>query len=131
MSDVVSLKKSIPFRRFNNGVGHKKDQKGPARYPVNAAKQIVKLLESAESNAQFKGLNSTNLVITYIKADFASRPMKFGRQRRRKMKRTNIDIIVEEKQEVKKESKPKQVEKKNKTKTVEKKENKEVNKEEK
>ena len=78
------------------GLVIKKKKKGPGKYPVKAAGIIKKLLESVESNAQFKGLNTSNLIIKHIKADFASRPWHFGRQRRRKMKRTNIEVVVEE-----------------------------------
>lgn len=109
LNEVILLKKSIPFTRFNADLGHKK-KIGPARYPVKAAKQINKLLDSVEANAQFKGLGK-NLIIKHIKADFASRPFHFGRQRRRKMKRTNIEIVVEEKVEQKKEIKEKKEQK--------------------
>lgn len=94
LNEVISFRRCVPFRRFNGGVGHKK-KIGPGRYPIKAAKQINELLKSAEANAQFKGLGK-NLVIKHIKADFASRPWHFGRQRRTKMKRTNIELIVEE-----------------------------------
>ncbi len=109
--DVISFKRSVPFRRFNADLGHKKGKEGPASYPIKAAKGVTKLLESVEANAQFKGLGK-DLVIKHIKADLASRPWHSGRQRRRKMKRTNIEIIVEEsveekKKEVKKDVKDK------------------------
>lgn len=110
LNDVALLKSAVPFRRFKGGVSHKK-KIGPGRYPIKAAKEIIKLLESAEANAQFKGLGK-NLVIKQIKADLASRPWHFGRQRRIKMKRTNIEVVVEEvkgkkedKEKVKKELK--------------------------
>ena len=34
LNDVISLKRSVPFRRFNDGVGHK--EKGPGRYPIHS-----------------------------------------------------------------------------------------------
>ena len=109
LSEVVLLRYSIPFKRFNDNLSHKK-KKGPARYPVKAAKEINKLLESAEANAQFKGL-SKDLVIKHVKADFASRPWHSGRQRRIKMKRTNIELIVEEAKKEEPEKKGREVKK--------------------
>jgi len=61
-----------------------------------ASKKIVELLKAVESNAQFKGLNTSNLVISHICVNKASRPWHYGRQRRRKMKRTHIEVIVGE-----------------------------------
>jgi len=104
LSNVVKKKVAVPFTRFNKDMGHKKGM-GAGRFPVKTSKEMILLLESAEANAQFKGLNTSNLVISYIKADGASRPWHQGRQRRRKMKRCNVEIIVSEKEPTKKEKK--------------------------
>src|SRR3989338_2879916 len=72
LSLVVQHKKAIPFRRFNKGIGHKKIV-GPGRYPENASSEIIKLLESVEANAQFKGLNTSNLTISHICAHKSSK----------------------------------------------------------
>ena len=95
LSLVVQHKKAIPFRRFNKGIGHKKIV-GPGRYPENASREIIKLLESVEANAQFKGLNTSNLTISHICAHKSSKTWHYGRKRRRKAKRTNIEIVVME-----------------------------------
>lgn len=97
LKEVIELKKTIPFKRFTGDVGHKKGKIGPGRYPKKASIEIIKLLNTAEANAQFKGLNTSNLVIKHICANKASTPWRYGRQRRRKMKRTHVEIIVEEK----------------------------------
>jgi len=96
LQDVIGGKRAIPFRIFNKDLSHKR-KIGPGRYPKKSAIEIVKLLESVEANAQFKGLNTSNLYITHINAHLASRPWRYGRQRRRKAKRTHIEIVVEEK----------------------------------
>lgn len=95
LSLVAEHKKTIPFRRFNKGIGHKKIT-GPGRYPEKASKEIIKLLESVEANAQFKGLNTSNLIISHICAHISSKTWHYGRKRRRKAKRTNIEIVVME-----------------------------------
>lgn len=112
---VIERKQAVPFRIFNKDLSHKR-KIGPGRYPRNAAIEIIKLLESVEANAQFKGMNTSKLIITHINANLASRPWHAGRKRRRKTKRTNIEIVVEEKKE-----KEEQKEKKDKTEIKEKK----------
>ncbi|MBW2978129.1 50S ribosomal protein L22 [Candidatus Woesearchaeota archaeon] len=113
---VINKKIAVPFKKFNKDVGHRKGKIAAGRYPKKTCEEILKLLESVEANAQFKGLNTANLVISSIIANAASRPWHYGRQRRRKMKRTNVEIVVEEraekkeekvkKKETKKEAKP-------------------------
>jgi large subunit ribosomal protein L22 len=96
LQNVISKKTAIPFRRYNWDLGHKK-KIGPARYPEKASSEFIKLIENVEANAQFKGLNTSNLIITHISAHKAGKAWHFGRKIRRKMKRTNIEIVVEEK----------------------------------
>ena len=95
LNGVMTKKSIIPFKRFNSDMGHKK-KIGPGRYPEKASNHIIKLLESAEANAQFKGLNTSDLMIINISANKASKTWHYGRKRRRKAKRTSIEIVVEE-----------------------------------
>ncbi len=105
LSSVIDLKAAVPYKRYNQKVAHKK-KIGAGRYPVKCCNVILKLLESAEANAQFKGLNTSDLVVVHICANKASTPWHYGRARGRKMKRTNIEVVLEEKA-VKKKDKPK------------------------
>jgi len=95
LNKVVEKKAAVPFTRFNGDVGHKR-KLGPARFPVKTSKEIIQLLESVEANAQFKGLDTSRLIINHICANKAGKQFHYGRKRRRQMKRTNIDVIVEE-----------------------------------
>lgn len=95
LKGVMTLKTPIKFTRFTSGAGHKKGI-GAGKYPVKAAGEILKLLEGTESNAQFKGINTSNLIITHISAQKAGNVWRYGRFRRRKMKRTHIELIVKE-----------------------------------
>ena len=96
LQNVIEKKSAIPFKRFNFDLGHKPGI-GPARYPEKASKQFIKLIENVESNAQFKGLNTSNLIISHVSAHKSGKSWHFGRQSRRRMKRTNVEIVVEEK----------------------------------
>ena len=104
LNRVVEGKQAIPFRKFIRNLSHKR-KIGPGRYPKKPAIEIIKLLDAVEANAQFKGLNTSNLVINHICPHMASRPWHQGRKRRRKTKRTTIEIIVEESREKSEEKK--------------------------
>jgi large subunit ribosomal protein L22 len=92
---AIKEKKAIPFRRYDKDVGHKPGT-GPGRYVVKTCFEIKKILESVQTNAQFKGLGTTNLKIIHLCANRAERNWHYGRHLRRKMKRTHIEVIVEE-----------------------------------
>lgn len=96
LHNVAEKKAAVPFKRYNWDLGHKK-KLGPASYPEKASKEFIRLIESVEANAQFKGLNTSNLIITHVSAHKAGKAWHFGRKTRRKMKRTNVEIVVEEK----------------------------------
>jgi large subunit ribosomal protein L22 len=104
MQNVIKKKQALPFKRFNGDVGHKKAI-GPGRFPLKASTEIFKLLRSVETNAQQKGLNTANLIISHMNAQRAGRQWRYGRIRGREMKRTHIEIVVKE-QAKKKEKKP-------------------------
>lgn len=108
LKQVSEKKMAIPFKRFNADMGHKK-KIGPGRFPIKVSNALIKLLETAEANAQFKGLNTSNLTITHICSHKGGKSWHFGRKRRREMKRTHVEIVVEEKAKeapVKKQGKP-------------------------
>ena len=98
LKDTINLKGVIPFKKYTSDVSHKKGV-GVGRYPVNAAKEILKLVENAENNAELKGFDVEKLIIKHIEANKGG--SRFYRGRRgfgsRKAKSTNISIIVGEK----------------------------------
>jgi len=105
LDEVISQKTPVPFKRFCGDVGHKKGSIGAGRFPVKACSEIKVMIESAETNAQFKGLNTGFLALHHISAQKAAGAWHYGRWRRRKQKRTHIEVIVEEKVEKKKDKK--------------------------
>ena len=96
LMEVIEKKRAVPFKRFDFDLSHKK-KIGPGRYPEKTSEELIRLIEDVESNAQFKGLNTSNLIITHISAHKAGKAWHYGRQSRRRMKRTNIELVVEEK----------------------------------
>jgi large subunit ribosomal protein L22 len=68
LKDVVAKKKPVPYKRFKKKLGHRHglDHACAGRYPVKAAKYILKLLESAEANAENKGLDIDRMRIIHM-----------------------------------------------------------------
>ncbi len=106
LESVIVKKAAIPYKRYLHDVGHRPGKMAAGRYPIKSSREILALLNSIEANAQFKGLNTANLVITHINAHKASTPPHYGR-RRRQTKRTHIEVVVEEKIDKKAEEAPK------------------------
>lgn len=96
LEKIRAGKLSIPYRRFNKGGTGHKPGKGPGRTPIKASGEIVKVLKAALSNATEKGLNSNQLVITHIQANKGTQQFHFGRKRRRRIKKTEIQVVVQE-----------------------------------
>lgn len=81
-------------------IGHKKGSLGPGRYPQKAASEILKLIESAEANAEYKGLESEKMRIAHIAAHRGRVirgmiPRAFGRATANNTPTTTIEIILE------------------------------------
>jgi len=102
LNAVVDMKKPVPFNQFTNGAGHKHGI-GPGKYPVKACREILKLVKLVEANAQHKGLNTSGLEIIHICAKKGPKSWHYGRQSRIAMKRTHVEIVVEEKETKKEE----------------------------
>ena len=109
LNEVIKQKRPVPYKRCNKNIGHRRGRIAAGRFPIKACTEIVKLIESAETNAQFRGLNTGSLVLRHISAQRAAGAWHYGRLRRRQMKRTHLEIIVEESAE--KKAKPKNDEK--------------------
>ncbi len=117
MENVIALKVAVPFKRYHMDLGHKRGPMGPGRFPAKVAKEVLRLLNSAEMNAQNKGLDMERLYVSRAVANKGSTQMKAGRLRGRHAKRTHIEIGLAEREK-------KKVEKKEEKKTEQKKETK-------
>lgn len=95
LAEVIKKKKAVPFTRFNQDMGHKRGM-AAGRFPVSAGRHILSIIESAESNAQFRGLNTSDLVLVHASAQKGPCTWRFGRHRGRKAKRAHIEIVVQE-----------------------------------
>ena len=105
LQEVLGMKRAIPFKRFTDGVGHRRGKIASGRFPQKASSVMLKLLESVETNAQMKGLNTGQLKIIHICAHRAQSPSHYGRAPGREFKRTHIEVVVQEAPEEKKDGK--------------------------
>jgi large subunit ribosomal protein L22 len=104
LNDVVSLKKAIPFRRFNRNVAHKRGLPGnwdAGRYPVKASKAYIRVLESVKKNAEYIGLDADNLEIIHVSANRGRAqksffPRAMGRATPKVRESVNLEVVVRE-----------------------------------
>jgi len=70
LEQVITKKTPVPFHRHKKKVAHRHGMQKfyAGRYPVKAADKILKLLQGAEANAEFKGLDVESLRIIHASA---------------------------------------------------------------
>jgi large subunit ribosomal protein L22 len=103
LKQVVLKKKPVPFRRFNKKVGHRHgiEKAFAGRYPLKASQQILRVLEGAEANAEYKGLDVERLRIVHASAYPGIKikryiPRAFGRSSPKFNTLTHVEIVLEE-----------------------------------
>jgi large subunit ribosomal protein L22 len=102
LQDVISKKRAVPFRRFNNEVGHRSDPGVMSgRYPQKTAKEFIKVLDNLEANAEYKGMDLDRLKIIsanthrgVIVKRFTPRAM--GRATPKNNTLTHIELVAQE-----------------------------------
>ena len=104
LKDVVDKKKAVPFARFRKKAGHRHGlirKTAAGRYPIKAAKEVLKVLGGAEANAEYKGLDIERLRIIHASAYPGMKlkrykPRAQGRGSARFETMTHIEIALEE-----------------------------------
>jgi len=76
LRDVLRKRQTIPFRRFNGGVGRSSQAKmhkcaTQSRWPQKSVNVLIALLKNAASNAHSKGLDLEKLRVTHIQVNRA------------------------------------------------------------
>jgi len=100
LEEVMKMRRAVPMRRFKKRVSHKKGV-GPGRYPRKAAEAILKVIDSAAHNAEYKGLDADNMRIKVAAAHLGRTvegymPRAHGRATPWNQQTTNIEVILEE-----------------------------------
>lgn len=97
---VIALEQPVPMKRYKTMIAHKHGT-GPARYPVKVARHMLRILESAEENAGYKGLDVDSMRIRVIAAHRGSitkgrMPRAQGRSTPWNQETVNLEIVLEE-----------------------------------
>ncbi|HEY4674877.1 MAG TPA: 50S ribosomal protein L22 [Candidatus Bathyarchaeia archaeon] len=106
LKEVVAKRKAVPFRRFRKKAGHRHglEKAFAGKYPVKVAKQVLKILEGAEANAEYKGLDTDRLRIIHASSSQGMKLKRFtprahGTGSPKYNTLCHIEIAVEEKPE--------------------------------
>ncbi len=104
LRDVAAKKKAIPYTRYNKKLPHRHGliKTFAGRYPIKASQQILDVLESAQSNAENKGLDVDRLRIMHAAAYQGIKlkrytPRAHGRASPKYDTTTHVEIVLDEK----------------------------------
>ena len=105
LDNVIKKNTPVPFKKHKRHLNHRKGPGfGPGKYPVNAAQAVLDLINVAENNAEYKGLDPENMYIAHISA-YRGRIFQGWRSRARGRTTpwntitTNIELIIQEQKE--------------------------------
>ena len=98
--EIIDQKIALPAVYHKQKRAHQKGI-GPGSFPQKAAKYVLKILENAENNAEYKGFDPDNMKIIHASA-YGGRvikgimPRAQGRATNKNTRTTNVEIIIEE-----------------------------------
>ncbi len=97
---VIAKRQAVPMRRYHTMVAHKKGV-GPGRYPVKVARHMLKVIQSAEENAGYKGLDVDSMRIKILVAHRGpitkgQMPRAHGRSSPWNQETVHLEIVLEE-----------------------------------
>ncbi|MEB2836272.1 MAG: 50S ribosomal protein L22 [Desulfurococcales archaeon] len=103
---VIEKREAVPFRRAHGKQAHRRglaDKWGwpIGRYPVKAARYMLKLLNNVEANAESKGLEIERLKIIHVAAHKGITlkrwmPRAYGRASPKNRVHSHVEVIVRE-----------------------------------
>ncbi len=103
LMDIAEMRRPLPLRRHLKGVAHRRGLRKACagRYPKKAAMQVLRVLESAEKNAEYKGLDVEKLYIRHIAAQRGRIirgwiPRAFARATPHNTPTTHLEVVLEE-----------------------------------
>ena len=100
LEGVIALETPVPLKRYNKRVSHKQGV-GPGRYPKKAAAAVLGVIKSAVANAEYKGLNTDDMVIRTISASRGRvtpghMARAHGRATEWNQDTVNLEVIIQE-----------------------------------
>ncbi len=103
LEEAIALRRAIPFRRYNQETAHHRGT-GPGRFAIKVAKNVLAVLENAEENAEYEGLDADRLFVKVAASARgrirpASMPRAHGRATEWNEQTTNVEIVLAERAE--------------------------------
>ena len=100
LEGVIALETPVPLKRYNKRVSHKQGV-GPGRYPKKAATAVLGVIKRAVANAEYKGLNTDDMVIATISASRGRvtpghMARAHGRATEWNQDTVNLEVIIQE-----------------------------------
>ena len=100
LEGIIALETPVPLKRYNKRVSHKQGV-GPGRYPKKAAAAVLGVIKSAVANAEYKGLNTDDMVVRTITASRGRvtpghMARAHGRATEWNQDTVNLEVIIEE-----------------------------------
>ena len=97
---VIAMKQPVPMHRYKTMVAHKHGT-GPGRYPIKVAAHVMKVLESAEENAGYKGLDVESMRVRVVAAHRGAiqkgiTQRAHGRSSPWNQETVNLEVVLEE-----------------------------------
>ncbi|KAL0635017.1 60S ribosomal protein L17B [Maublancomyces gigas] len=118
LENVRQHKEAVPMRRYSGSTGRSAQGKqfgvSRARWPEKSAEFLLGLLRNAEANADTKGLDTSNLLISHIQVNQAPKQRRrtyraHGRINPYMSNPCHIEVIVSEAEEAVQKAEDKEV----------------------
>ncbi len=100
LASVARLETPVPFKVRVRKIHHRRGEGfGPGKWPVGTVTRFLKVIESAEANAEYKGLDKERLIITHATAyqgtvTQAFTPRAMGRATAHYNRKCNFEVIL-------------------------------------
>lgn len=104
LENVVDKKIAVPYRRYNNEIAHRsniRDGFFAGRFPEKTCKELLKLLDNLEANAEYKGMDLDRLKIVNAVVHKGTKlkrfiPRAMGRSSPRFNTLVHVELIAQE-----------------------------------
>lgn len=103
--DIAEMKRHLPLRKYRKKMGHRRgaavSSTKSGRYPIKVAKKFSEMFSLVKANADYRGLDSENLIITgvFVSDGFgrtSHQPQGRISGKIRTKKSTHMEIVVVE-----------------------------------
>ncbi len=91
---VIAKEEAVPFKRHTEGAAHRSGNMTGGRYPVKAAKEVLRILESAEQNALHQDMQEDTLRVYRVISNKGRNQYKPSRRRGQTMKLSHLTLTI-------------------------------------